>query len=85
MATSGCHPKQLPSVANQSPKHVLEDIYLLIGREYGGGHLEPGYSEVALKVYNTTPLTDKYVRVNKIERIGDALQSILKIKKIYGS
>ena len=52
--------------------------------EYGGGHLEPGYSEVALKVYNTTPLTDKYVRVSKIERIGDALQSILKIKKIDG-
>ena len=51
---------------------------------YGGGHLEPGYSEVALKVYNTTPLTDKYVRVSKIERIGDALQSILKIKKIDG-
>ena len=43
---------------------------------YGGGHLEPGYSEVALKVYNTTSLTDKYVRVSKIERIGDALQSI---------
>ena len=44
------------------------------------GHLEPGYSEVTLKVYNT----DKYVRVTKIERIGDALQSILKIKKIDG-
>ena len=48
------------------------------------GDLEPGYSEVALKVYNTTPLTDKYVRVSKIERIGDALQSILKIKKTDG-
>ena len=53
-------------------------------QSYGGGHLEPGYSEVALKVYNTTPLTDNYVRVSKTERIEDALQSILKIKKIEG-
>ena len=37
-----------------------------------------------LKVYNTITLADKYVRVSKVERAGDALQSILKIKKING-
>ena len=62
---------------------------MLLGRAqksvaYGGGHLEPGHSEVALKVYNPTPLTDKYVRVSKVERLGGALQSILKIKKTDG-
>ena len=36
------------------------------------------------KVYNTTPSTDKYVRVGKVERTEDALQSILKVKKIDG-
>ena len=35
-----------------------------------------------MKVYNTTTLADKYVRVSKVERAGDALQSILKIKKL---
>ena len=33
------------------------------------------------KVYNTTPSTDKCVRVGKVERAEDALQSMLKIKK----
>ena len=36
------------------------------------------------KVYNTTPSTDKYMRVSKIKRTEGALQSILKIKKIDG-
>ena len=35
-----------------------------------------------LKVYNTTTLADKYVRVSKVERAGGALQSILKSKEL---
>ena len=35
-----------------------------------------------LEGYNTAPFDDKYVRVSKVERVGDTLQSILKIKKL---
>ena len=36
------------------------------------------------QVYNTTPSTDKYARLGKVERAEGTLQSILKFRKVDG-